>query len=137
MSNQSIHGGCLCGAVHYELSQPPLATALCHCTHCQRQSGSVMSMVCMVPEAAFTSTGEMRLYLDQGDSGGKVERHFCGCCGSPIFSRVAANPGVIFVKAGTLDGWQDFKPSVEVYRSRTASWLPAVEGTRIFEGAAG
>ncbi len=136
MSNEPIRGGCLCGAVRYELLQPPLATALCHCTHCQRQSGSLMSMVCMVPDAAFTSTSEMRMYLDKGDSGGKVERHFCGRCGSPIFSRVEATPGVVFVKAGTLDRWQDFKPSVEVYRSRTASWLPAIDGTHTYEGAA-
>lgn len=135
MSEAPIHGGCLCGAVRYEISQAPMATVLCHCTHCQRQSGSLLSMICAVPEAAFKPTGTMSMYLDTGDSGGKVERHFCGRCGSPIISKVAAMAGMVFVKAGTLDRWQDFKPSAEYYRSRTAPWFPAIAGTEVHEGA--
>jgi hypothetical protein len=39
-----ISGGCLCGAVRYECNAEPLGTAICHCTHCQKVSGSAFSV---------------------------------------------------------------------------------------------
>jgi hypothetical protein len=42
-------GGCLCGALRYEISGEPLAVAVCHCPDCQVQSGSAFSMSMLVP----------------------------------------------------------------------------------------
>jgi hypothetical protein len=137
MSDMKIEGGCLCGAVRYTLASKPQMTAICHCTHCQRQGGSLFSMICMVPRADMTITGEMSLYLDTADSGRKVERHFCGKCGSPIISVLEPMPQAAFVKAGTLDNWQDYKPSAEFYRSRSAEWFPHFEGVQVHDGAPG
>ncbi|MGA0841157.1 MAG: GFA family protein [Pseudomonadales bacterium] len=46
-------GGCLCGAIRYELKQDPSIAAICHCTHCQRQSGGLFSTNLMVGEADY------------------------------------------------------------------------------------
>jgi hypothetical protein len=127
--SEPITGGCLCGAIRYRLDAKPSVTAICHCTHCARQGGSLFSMICGVPDGQFHVTkGEMTVYVDTADSGNKVERKFCNQCGSPIISDVKAMPGMVFVKAGTLDDWRQFKPTVEVYRSRTAEWFPAFDG---------
>lgn len=133
---EPITGGCLCGAIRYRLDAEPGMTAICHCTHCARQGGSLFSMICGVPKDQFHVTqGELTTYQDTGDSGNQVERKFCNRCGSPIISDVHAMPGMVFVKAGTLDDWRRFKPSLEVYRSRTAEWFPVFEGvTTLQEG---
>ena len=76
-------GGCLCGAVRYVLKGEPRGIALCHCTHCQRQSGSLFSFNLVIRETDYEQSGETIIYVDSGDSGQPVHRHFCGRCGSP------------------------------------------------------
>ena len=130
-------GGCLCGAVRYVLKSDPLMTAVCHCTHCQRQSGGVFSTNVGVPEAAYVQTGETKVFTDKGDSGLAVWRHFCPECGSPIISKVEAMPGLVLVKAGTLDDMSGLTPSVEVYTDHAAEWVSPIAGARRFAQAAG
>ena len=130
-------GGCLCGAVRYVLKAEPQVTAVCHCTHCQRQSGGVFSVNLVVPEAAYAQTGETKVFQDRGDSGKPVWRHFCADCGSPIISTIELMPGVVMVKAGTLDDLAGITPSLEVYTDHAADWMAPIPGARRFGQAAG
>lgn len=123
-------GGCLCGQVHYEVTADPLMVAVCHCRHCQRQSGAPFSVVWAVSDAAFSQSGDTREFTDRGDSGAVVRRLFCPDCGSPIRSRIDGTPGVSFVKAGTLDRPDSHAPSLEVYCDRAWAWLPPLAGER-------
>ena len=116
-------GGCLCGAIRYALSAEPAMQAVCHCRNCQKQAGSAFSIIIGVPEAAVTFEGALSNYEDQGESGGAVTRQFCGTCGSPLFSRVAAAPGLVFVKAGTLDDPDGFQPQIHVWAKSKQSWV--------------
>ena len=125
-------GGCLCGAVRYVLKAEPLMTAVCHCTHCQRQSGGVFSTNLAIPDAAYVQTGETKVFTDKGDSGKAVWRHFCGACGSPILSKVEAMPGLSLVKAGTLDDLSGLKPGIEVYTDHAAAWVVPIAGAQRF-----
>jgi hypothetical protein len=127
----SKEGGCLCGAVRYRIDGPILMTAVCHCTHCQRQSGSVLSFNVMVDEAHYHQQGSTKVYEDRGDSGKPVWRHFCGDCGSPILSRLGVRPGLLAVKGGTLDSLEGLKPAARLYCRHAPGWLDelgAVEG---------
>lgn len=135
MANRT--GGCLCGAVRYELKAEPVVTAVCHCTHCQRQSGGVFSTNLGVPEAAYVQTGETKVFTDTGDSGKAVWRHFCPNCGSPILSKVEAMPGLVLVKAGTLDDMSGLTPSIEVYTDHAAAWVSPIAGAARFAQASG
>ena len=135
MANRA--GGCLCGAVRYELTSEPSMTAVCHCTHCQRQSGGVFSTNLVVPEKDYVQRGATKVYADTGDSGQPVYRHFCADCGSPIVSKVAAMPGVVMVKAGTLDDMSGLAPAVEVYTDHAAAWVAPVAGARRFAQGTG
>ena len=119
-------GGCLCGQARYSFLGDPLLTAVCHCRNCQRQSGSAFSVVCAVANEAFELTGETRMYLDIGDTGGIVERRFCGTCGSPLVSIAAAIPGLTIVKAGTLDEPARWSPTLEAYCDRAMPWLEPI-----------
>lgn len=118
-----LTGGCLCGAVRYELTAEPLASMNCHCKNCQRQAGSAFSTIIGVPEGGVSVTGEPRTYVDHGDSGGRVQRQFCGNCGSPLFSIVDSAPGMVWIKAGTLDDTSTFKPAMNIYAKSKQAWL--------------
>ena len=106
-------GGCLCGAVQFSVASDQIAGAAhCHCTDCQRATGSAFASFCFVPDAAFRAdAGEAKGFTVQGSSGGEVTRFFCPDCGSQLYSQVAVMPGVRFVKAGSLDdmSWMDPK----------------------------
>jgi len=118
-------GRCLCGAVTYELAGDPIAMAVCHCDHCQRQGGGAFSVnvVAMAPQ--LTISGELQTYEERGELGDDVYvlRRFCGSCGSPIVSELTKTGGVVTVKAGTLDDRSDVKPTVEVWCVDKQPWV--------------
>jgi hypothetical protein len=124
-------GGCLCGAVRYEVSSPALFGANCYCLDCRKISSS-HSAVMGVPIDAVKVTGELREYSSPGDSGAMITRSFCPTCGTGLFSK-GARPGVMIVKAGTLDEGEHFKPMASVYASRAPSWDRPPEGLPAFE----
>jgi hypothetical protein len=118
MTGETKTGGCLCGAVRYSFTGEPLMQAVCHCKNCQRQAGSGWSMLIALPLDALTIAGEVTTYLDHGESGGEVHRQFCPTCGSPLFSRVPAQPA-----AGTLDETSGFAPQVQFWTASKQDWV--------------
>lgn len=116
----TIQGGCLCGRVRYSAADPTM-TALCHCTHCQKQAGSAFSIVVVTPKAGFSVTGPIKTYEDTGDSGAKVLRRFCETCGSPIVTEGAGDLAII--KAGTLDDTSGLRPTVQLYCDSAQPWV--------------
>ncbi|HEX7353893.1 MAG TPA: GFA family protein [Mycobacteriales bacterium] len=118
-------GRCLCGEVSYELAGDPIATAICHCEHCQRQSGGAFSVNLIANEGQLTVTGDLKTYEETGerDDAVYVRRRFCGSCGSPIVSELVQTDGVIAVKAGSLDDKADVHPTVEVWCVDRQPWV--------------
>lgn len=123
-------GGCLCGQVRYSFAGDPLLVAICHCRHCQKQSGAPFSLVYAVSNDAYRESGETRIFEDRGESGSAVMRHFCGHCGSPIRSMAAAIPGLTIIKAGTLDVPDQWPPVLEAYCDSALTWMPAITDQR-------
>jgi hypothetical protein len=122
---QTIKGSCLCGSVNYQSSEKPTMTAVCHCTHCQKQTGTAFSVIVCVPESSLTFSNKDNLanYQDTGDTGGRVDRHFCGKCGSPILSLVESMPGLAFIKAGTLNDTSWLNPTLHVWCDSAQPWV--------------
>ena len=119
-----IHGGCLCGAVRYQSDAEPVVTAICQCTHCQKQSGSAFAVNIGVPKGTLRYTGEIpALYRDSGESGQAVDRRFCARCGSPVVSEVQATPKLDWVKAGTLDDTTWVKPQAAGWCRSAQAWV--------------
>jgi hypothetical protein len=95
----------------------------CHCKNCQRQAGSSLSIIIGVPDGTVDIDGEVTTYNDSGDSGATVRRQFCNTCGSPVFTRVDSPPGILFIKAGTLDDTSALKPSLHCYTKSKQAWV--------------
>lgn len=119
---QNFTGGCLCGAVRYSCGAEPAMAGHCHCEDCRRSSGSGHSSHLAVPEASVTLTGEVKGYARPADSGNMVTRYFCPTCGAAIYSANRAMPGMMFLRASSLDDLEVFKPQMHVYTARAASW---------------
>ncbi len=123
-------GRCLCGDITYDLDGDLIATAVCHCDHCQRQSGGAFSVNLIAQESQLTVRGELTTFEDRGelDDAVHVRRRFCGRCGSPIVSVLTAPAGIVAVKAGTLDDRSEVSPTVEAWCEHKQPWvqLPAM-----------
>ena len=132
MRNKTGH--CLCGSVSYEISSPSVFSITCHCTDCQKASGSAFSINLGVPDDAFSVTGDtLTEYADTGDSGLELRHYFCNQCGSPIFNEADAMPGLKIVKAGTLDDATSFKPDTNIFCSSRMAWLTQNDETTDFD----
>ena len=118
-----IVGGCLCENIRYTCEAEPMMMAICHCKNCQKQTSTSFSILVAVPKGSLHIEGELSAYNDQGSSGQAVIRKFCGKCGSPILSDVAALPTMDFLKAGTLDDTSWLKPEAQLWCDSAQSWI--------------
>lgn len=119
----NLSGKCLCGSVRYTCNAEPVMTAACHCTHCQKQTGTEYSVIVGVPADSVSVEGDsLKTYEDTGTSGISVLRKFCGNCGSPVLSDVKAYEGLLFLKAGTLDDPSVVQPGVEIWCDSKIGW---------------
>lgn len=121
---ESITGGCLCGKIRYSINQSVQNIVACHCTHCQKASGSGVSHNAIVPASNFAITsGQPKVYADTADSGNKLYRAFCPDCGSPIYSQREKTPEVMVVKVGTLDDSSAMKLVMNIWTRSARPWV--------------
>lgn len=133
-----LDGSCLCGEVRYNSDAESSFTAVCHCSHCQKQTGTSFSILVGVSKDSFSVSGKtLSIFHDTSDSGNPVERHFCSNCGSPIFTSIEAMPETVFIKAGTLDDRSWLKPQMNIWCSSAQPWVEIDEGLPKFERNAG
>lgn len=117
----AIEGGCLCGAVRYEITGDFAGSGVCHCRSCQYTTGGGPNYVALAPTAAFKVTkGEPKRYTRPGGSGGDITRVFCGDCGTPLWSE-GAFP-FYPVKAGGLDDPSILEPAIHLWTSEAQPW---------------
>lgn len=133
MSN-AREGGCQCGAVRYRLEGEPIALAVCHCTECQRQSGSAFGMSLIVPANALTLlAAKPRIFSRSSEAGRTVDCAFCADCGTRIYHRPARRPTTTNLKPGTLDDTSWLTPEIHVWTKSKQPWVSIPEGVRSVE----
>jgi hypothetical protein len=118
-----ITGGCLCGKVRFVANAEPAFVGVCHCRSCQRNSGSAFAVVMGFPSAAVSIQGELKTYTDTADSGKHLFRRFCPECGSSISSEAEVMPGMIMLKAGSMDDSSVVKPVMQIYCDSAQPWV--------------
>lgn len=118
-----IEGGCLCGRVRYSADAEPAFAGVCHCTDCQKFSGSAFATVVGVPASALKVAGALKTFTKAGDSGQSMHRRFCPECGSGVMDEADALPGIVMLNAGTLDDRSWVKPLSQVYCDSAQPWV--------------
>lgn len=106
-------GRCLCGSVRYRVTGEPLRALACHCTACQRRTGSAFGVsVYFNEDQVAILSGDLKVYEHRSDETGRALRmEFCQTCGSTVTWTVEALPGARGIAGGTLDdrGWINIK----------------------------
>jgi hypothetical protein len=117
------NGVCHCGNSSFEFTGEAELTFYCHCTDCQKTTGSPFSVELMVPKAGFSSQGQLSTYTVTGDSGQAVHRKGCKNCGSGLFLECDADPDYVFVKAGALEDASGVTPEMHIFVSAKQPWV--------------
>lgn len=114
-------GQCLCGAVKYEIDGELAGIQLCHCTMCRRAQGGAFATNLPVETRNFRLvSGEASLKAYESSPG--KQRLFCAECGSPIISRLTADPTKVRVRIGTLTEPVATQPIFHFNVASQASW---------------
>jgi len=118
-----IHGGCLCGKVRYEVTEPFVFASYCHCTRCQRRTGSAAAASARVaPGSLLVTSGEELITCWTPPDG--FAKCFCSACGGALWSRDPERPEVLSVRLGTVDGDPGIRPAYRQYVAYAAPWEP-------------
>jgi hypothetical protein len=105
----------------------------CYCVDCRKSSGTTHCTHALVPDSAFSATGEIRIHERPADSGAIISRGFCPECGSAILSRNSRMPGMTFIRVSSLDNLDAVEPQMTVYASRAPAWAPLDRSKPVFE----
>lgn len=119
-------GGCLCGAVRYEVRGPLRSVLVCHCEECRRWHGAPAESTA-APRDRLDLTEERGLrWVDSPRSDAHARRGFCGECGSSLFWD-APGRDYVAIAAGTVDGATGVRTAAHWYVSQKGDWYDLPE----------
>jgi hypothetical protein len=116
-----ITGGCGCGAVRFEISAPLLSAGYCHCTRCQRRTGTSCSANARAVSGSVRvvqGSKELRGWVPEGGR----EKVFCVQCGSALFSCEPGSTDYTGVRLGAIDGDPGIRPQSRAFVAYAATW---------------
>ena len=115
-------GGCMCGAVRFEIVEPPEFSIVCACRQCQKITGTGHAPAVAVAADAVRLSGELRFYAQQADNGNTVQNGFCPKCGNPVLKKTSGHPGRLYFHVAALDDPSGFKADFVVFEKSAQPW---------------
>lgn len=123
MTMPGLTGGCGCGAVRFAIDAPLGRATYCHCTRCQRRTGTAASAQArMAPGSLRILAGEERIGAWEPEGG--WPKLFCTACGSALFSRSPRDAAIMSVRLGAIDGDPGVRPEARQFTAYAAPWEP-------------
>jgi hypothetical protein len=126
-------GGCLCGALRFEVDGEPLFQGYCFCTDCKKASGSGFVPFMGFAASGVRISGRTQQYRCVSFRGGESVRNFCPTCGGLVFGGIVGEDEQHTVYAGALDDPSSFEPSVAIFGRDKPDWVVLPEGIAVFE----
>jgi hypothetical protein len=125
-----FEGGCTCRAVRYRMTSKPLFVHCCHCTWCQRETGTAFALNAMIEaDRVALLQGEVEVIHTPSLSGKGQKIARCPKCHVALWSNYAgAGDAVRFVRVGTLDEAGRFPPDIHIFTSSKQPWVALPEG---------
>lgn len=122
MSESGIPGGCLCGAVRFEVIPPVLRMVHCHCSRCRKGTGTGHATnIAAQPDRVRWLAGEDCITRYELPTAKRFGKWFCSRCGSPL-PRVTRDGKMAVIPAGSLDSVPPISPSDHIYWASRAPW---------------
>ena len=120
-----IDGQCHCGYVTYEAVIEPEDVSICHCTDCQRLTGSAYRVSTSSRRQDFRLTGgEPSVYVKIGESGNRSLQHFCPKCGSACFrTGEGEGPHEVTIRVGTINQRRELVPTRQHWHRSALPWV--------------
>ena len=123
MSELPLTGGCLCGAVRFEVTERLVSSGYCHCMRCQRRTGTAASPGARIaPGSLRVLSGEEHIKAYKPDEG--FAKVFCSACGSSLWSRSQEDPDIFSVRLGAFDDDPGIRPTYRQFVAYAAPWEP-------------
>jgi hypothetical protein len=117
-----LTGGCLCGTVRFEVTRPLVRAIHCHCTRCQRRTGTASSASGLAERGSVRITaGEDAVRAWDPADGGWLKA-FCGACGGHLWARDPERPDRVSVRLGAFDGDPGVRPGARQFTAYAAPW---------------
>ena len=132
-----LEGGCLCGKVRFKANLPPLRTLVCHCTFCQRLTGSSFYAESLFErDAVEFNEGELTQFEHRSDgSGNKVHVHFCPTCGTTVGLTFERWPDIRAISRGCYDDPSAVEISSNIWTRSAQTGVALPSGIDCFEMA--
>jgi hypothetical protein len=118
---EPLTGGCLCGGVRFELTEPFRRASHCHCSRCRRHSGTFGLTQGRLPRAGFRFLAGEEL-VDVYRPEGGMSKAFCAICGSSLFGGTWPDGPEVSVRLGALDGDPGIRPQYRSHAASAAAW---------------
>jgi hypothetical protein len=130
---ETFEGGCSCRAVRYRMTSRPMIVHACHCSWCQRESGTAFATNAVIEADRVLVQGEFEVVETPSASGKGQRIARCPKCRIALWSHYAgAGTAMRFVRVGTLDVPGAMPPDVHIYTSTKQPWLELPPGARAF-----
>ncbi len=128
-----LTGKCLCGDISFEANGDVPVMANCHCTDCRQSTGSAYAALMFMKQDDVKVTGTPKTFEHKSDAGSTMTKHFCGACGTPLFTQNSARAGMLGLRAGLIREEEEFSPKVNVYTSSKMTATVLDEGLAAFD----
>jgi hypothetical protein len=126
-------GGCLCGALRYEVEGEPRMMGHCYCGDCRKASGSGFIPFMGFPASALRFRGETRQSVTKSARGSDAVRNRCANCGSLVFGGSVGKDEAHTIYAGSLDDPSLFQPKIAIFAAGRPGWAVIPPGLAVFE----
>ncbi|KAB8217700.1 Mss4-like protein [Aspergillus novoparasiticus] len=126
-----LQGGCACGSIRYQVEAPPLFIHCCHCTDCQRETGSAFALNMLIEsEHVKILTGaELQVITTASDRDPGQQILRCAKCYVALRSFYPDHgPFISFIRVGTLDQPRVVTPDIHLFVRSKVPWLLLPDG---------
>jgi hypothetical protein len=130
--SRKLRGGCSCGKVRYQLLTAPIRVHCCHCTDCQRHTGSAFVINAIIETSAIRIIRGVLEAVPIPRAYGPHDIYRCRKCKVAVWSDYGRRPQIRFVRVGTLDDPSALRPDIHIYVRAKASWLRLPKDTPAF-----
>jgi len=132
-NTQTFDGGCACRHVRYRMTSRPMFVHCCHCTWCQRETGSAFAVNAFIEadRVELTGQGKPEMVVTPSASGRGQKIWRCPKCHVAVWSNYAASGDTVnFMRVGTLDEPASMPPDIHIYTMSKQPWVVLPAGAR-------